>query len=269
MTDCNLDRQACTAWVILDRTYNSIIILILPICARVLISTPPCLPQTYYVTKSYHLHQAGAIAMAENIPSRNVTVTTVGGAIGGVSLALGLLRRNVPVQIYEAAAEFKEVGLGLTISPTIYRALPLLIREFVKRTMALMTTHADIPRCEEFPDTWLDEKSLSLLGQTCLRSADFLDSLVSFMLREIVHFGKSLSYLSETEHGVDLFFEDGKVADGDIVVGCDGIRSKAKQSMLPEEYEQSLSRYSGWTPVERSWIWKIWLRQSETRDSIV
>lgn len=44
--------------------------------------------------------------MEKVIPARNFTVTIVGGGIDGVALALDLLRRDVPVQIYEAAANF-------------------------------------------------------------------------------------------------------------------------------------------------------------------
>jgi len=39
-------------------------------------------------------------------------------------LAIGLLRRHVSVQIYEAAAAFGETGLGLTVGPAAHRDHP-------------------------------------------------------------------------------------------------------------------------------------------------
>ena len=59
------------------------------------------------------------------------------------------------------------------------------------------------------------------------------------------HFGKRLNQLAETADGVRLQFEDGTTAMADVVVGCDGIKSKVKESMLPEESAVKQPRYSG------------------------
>lgn len=128
---------------------------------------------------------------------------------------------------------------------------------------SLVTTHADSPGYEKFRDTWFEivwaagahEKEGEVLmdlkalpsGQTTVRRADFLDALVGLVPREIVHFGKRLERLVEVEtgDGVELVFEDGECVRADVVVGCDGIRSKVKESMLPEESERTQPRYSG------------------------
>ncbi|BCR91187.1 putative salicylate hydroxylase [Aspergillus chevalieri] len=195
--------------------------------------------------------------------AKNFTVAIVGGGIGGLSLAVGLLRRNISVQIYEAAPEFKEVGLGLTIGPAAHRTMPLIDPQIRHIYDSLITTHADSPGYERFRETWFEvvwatgneEKSGDVLldlkalpsGQTTVRRADFLDALVSLIPPEIAHFGKRLVSLEETANGgVELRFEDGTAATADVVVGCDGIKSKVKESMIsPEEYQRVLPRYSG------------------------
>lgn len=195
--------------------------------------------------------------------AKNFTVAIVGGGIGGLSLAVGLLRRNISVQIYEAAPEFKEVGLGLTIGPAAHRTMPLIDPQIRHIYDSLITTHADSPGYERFRETWFEvvwatgneEKSGDVLldlkalpsGQTTVRRADFLDALVSLIPPEIPHFGKRLVSLEETANGgVELRFEDGTAATADVVVGCDGIKSKVKESMIsPEEYQRVLPRYSG------------------------
>lgn len=190
---------------------------------------------------------------------KHFTVAIVGGGIGGLTLAAGLLRRNVPVQIYEAASEFKEVGLGLTIGPAAHRAMPLIDPQIRRIYDSLITTHADSPGYERFQQTWFEvvwatgEKAGDVLmdlkavpsGQTSVRRADFLDALVGLIPPEIAHFGKRLVGLVETANGVDLSFEDGSSVVGDVVVGCDGIRSKVKAFMSPDEYRQTLPQYSG------------------------
>lgn len=192
-------------------------------------------------------------------PEKHCTVAIVGGGIGGLTLAIGLLRRNVSVQIYEAAAAFEEVGLGLSIGPAAHRAMPLIdpqVREVYDR---LITTHADSLGYEHLRQTWFEiiwaagEKSGQLLidlkappsGQTTVRRADFLAALVRLIPREIAHFGKRLEKLVENATDVSLSFKDGTSAVADLVVGCDGIRSKVKEFMIPEEHEQTQPQYSG------------------------
>lgn len=191
--------------------------------------------------------------------SKDFTVTIIGGGIGGLVLAAGLLRRNVPVQIYEAAAEFAEIGLGLSIGPAAHRAMPLIDPQIREIYDMLVTTHADSPGYERFRQTWFEiiwasgEKEGDLLmdlkalpsGQTTLRRANFLDALVSLIPSEIVQFGKRLESLVEKSDGVHLTFEDGTIATANIVVGCDGIKSKVKEFMLPEESQHAQPRYSG------------------------
>ncbi|PYH28248.1 putative salicylate hydroxylase [Aspergillus neoniger CBS 115656] len=192
-------------------------------------------------------------------PPRPFTVTIIGGGIGGLVLAVGLLRRQVPVQIYEAAAAFAEIGLGLSIGPAAHRAMPLIDPEIRAIYDALVTTHADSPGYEQYKQTWFelvwatgDHEGETLMnlkalpsGQTTLRRADFLAALVALVPPEIVHFGKRLKQLTETTDGVRLQFEDGTIAMADVVVGCDGIKSKVKESMLPEESAAKQPRYSG------------------------
>lgn len=197
-----------------------------------------------------------------NPQKKNFTVTIIGGGIGGLTLAAGLLRRQVPVQIYEAASEFKEIGLGLSIGPAAHRAMPLIDPQIREIYDSLVTTHADSPGYEAFRQTWfevvwaggkkegdilMDLKALPS-GQTTLRRSSFLDALVGLIPAEIVHFGKRLERFVQGTgdgDGVDLYFEDGSVVRADVVIGCDGIKSMVKESMLPEEARFTQPRYSG------------------------
>jgi salicylate hydroxylase len=191
--------------------------------------------------------------------SKKFTVTIVGGGIGGLTLAIGLLRRGVSVQIYEAAAAFGEIGLGLSIGPAAHRAMPLIDAQIRDIYDSLITTHADSPGYEQFRQTWFEiiwatgDKAGQVLidlkalpsGQTTLRRADFLAALVGLIPKDVTHFGKRLERLEETADGVHLNFEDGTSVVADMVIGCDGIRSKVKESILPEESEQCKPQYSG------------------------
>jgi salicylate hydroxylase len=127
-----------------------------------------------------------------NYRRKHFTVAIVGGGMGGLTLAVGLLRRNVPVQIFEAASAFKEIGLGLSIGPAAHRTMPLIDRRIQQVYDSLITTHADSPGYESFRQTWFEyvwatgEKAGQVLidlkappsGQTSVRRADFVDAMV-------------------------------------------------------------------------------------------
>lgn len=198
---------------------------------------------------------------SEESPKKQFTVAIVGGGIGGLTLAIGLLRRNVPVRIYEAAAAFGEVGLGLSIGPAAHRAMPLIDPQIREIYDSLITTHADSPGFEQFRQTWFEviwatggqagEKLMTLnalpSGQTTVRRSDFLNALVGLVPDGVAQFGKRLIKLQENTEGVTLSFEDGTSVVADVVVGCDGIRSKVKEALFPDEgdLERFKPKYSG------------------------
>src|SRR5512138_3945498 len=53
-------------------------------------------------------------------------VLVVGGGIGGLSAALALSRKGIPVQVLEQAPEFKEIGAGIQLGPNVYRMFEVL-----------------------------------------------------------------------------------------------------------------------------------------------
>ena len=50
-------------------------------------------------------------------------IAIIGGGIGGLALALGLHRRGLSCDVYEAAPEIREVGVGITLLPHAMREL--------------------------------------------------------------------------------------------------------------------------------------------------
>ncbi|EED14562.1 monoxygenase, putative [Talaromyces stipitatus ATCC 10500] len=194
-----------------------------------------------------------------NASQKQFTVAIVGGGIGGLTLAIGLLRHNVLVKIYEAASAFGEIGLGLSIGPAAHRAMPLIDPQIRDIYDSLITTHADSPGYEKFRQTWFEviwatgEKSGQRLmtlnalpsDQTTVRRSDFLNALVNLIPPGVAQFGKRLVKLEENTACVTLSFEDGTTVVADVVVGCDGIRSKVKESLFPDDLERVQPRYSG------------------------
>ena len=53
-------------------------------------------------------------------------IASVGGGIGGLALALGLQQRGLACEVYEAAPQVKELGVGITLLPHAMRELAAL-----------------------------------------------------------------------------------------------------------------------------------------------
>ena len=65
--------------------------------------------------------------MTESSKPKAIRVAVVGGGIGGLTLALGLLKYDhLDVQVYEAAHTFGEIGAGVAIGLNAQKALKLI-----------------------------------------------------------------------------------------------------------------------------------------------
>lgn len=53
-------------------------------------------------------------------------IAIIGGGIGGLALALGLQQRGIACDVYEAAPEIREIGVGITLLPHAVRELAAL-----------------------------------------------------------------------------------------------------------------------------------------------
>jgi len=141
------------------------------------------------------------------------TVAIIGGGLGGVVLAVGLLRRNLPFHIYQSAASFAEIGAGVTIGPNAVRALSLnspdLLEAFNKHVTLNATTHASFLAFRRgIPLSLTDPDKESLLfdltndesapnwtaspARMAVHRAKFLDEMVRFIPANAVSFKKSL-----------------------------------------------------------------------------
>ncbi|TDZ13462.1 FAD-dependent monooxygenase sorC [Colletotrichum spinosum] len=183
------------------------------------------------------------------MPSRkNFEVAIVGGGISGITLAIALLRRNVPCVIYEKAHAFGAIGAGLGITPNATRAMsachPDVFAAFEKvASPALRWDFVD------GTDPEADDKTLFSLGtdrysvRGCHR-AHFLEELMRLLPEGTTRFNKQLDRVEETPGRLRMVFADGSTAEADAVVGCDGIKSHMRGLVVGREHAAAKSRYT-------------------------
>lgn len=177
--------------------------------------------------------------------TETVSVAIIGGGIGGLCLALGLLKQShLDVQVYEAAHTFSEIGAGVALGHNAEQALEL-IGPAAKQAME---KHATGNIWSSHSNTFADykvgegEKEGMLIcaqkdtnGMQSVHRAHFLDELVKGVPAYRAHFNKRLQDLEDAEDGVTLHFKDGTTATADVVIGADGVHSKVREFLIGAE----------------------------------
>ena len=177
-------------------------------------------------------------------------ILIAGGGIGGLSAALALGRKGIPVRVIEQAKEIGGIGYGIQLGPNVFHMFDLLgLSEIVKR-------EADFPQAT----VWLDAFS----GEEVTR-VDTTPAIIKRFKHPyiIIHRGDLHNILMDACRKVDAIsfstgsavtgFEDRgnsvvvKTADGNeteglALIGADGIRSRVRAQLFGD----GDPNYIGW-----------------------
>lgn len=175
-------------------------------------------------------------------------VLIIGGGIGGLCLAQGLRRADIPVTVYERSATRTDwlQGYRIHINPNGSRALhrnlePAAWQAFLDTVSAgggrfafvteqldtLIELGDDIVNTDPDPANQHHGASRITLRQVLLSGLD-----------DVVEFGKTFERYELTGDGrahqqVTAHFTDGSTATGDLLVGADGSNSRVRAQLLP------------------------------------
>ena len=170
----------------------------------------------------------------------------IGGGIGGVSAAIALLRVGIEAVVFEQADALREVGAGLSLWTNAVEALRKLGAE-----EAVLATGSILERFEA--RTWqgdlLTETSFGELGRrlgapnVLVHRAELLRGLALLIDESLVCCRARCVAFEENAHGVTARFADGRKAEGDLLIGADGLHSVIRGKLVGE----TKPRYSGYT----------------------
>lgn len=186
-----------------------------------------------------------------------LSIAIVGGGIGGLATAVALRDSRHDVTVYEQAAQFREIGAGVTLHPNATRLLGKLglgqaLRKIGSPTsgVRLMSTNGEPIETGGAPGG----VPLSDAGEGYnVHRAEFLDVLVNALPSSSFRLGHHCADLIEDEVGVTLTFENGTRATADLVIGADGIRSvvRKKIGLDAPASSEGVMAYRGMVPVEK------------------
>ena len=176
-------------------------------------------------------------------PRKQLNIAVIGGGLGGLSLAIGLVQRGISVQVYEGASGWTDAGAGLVFAKNSMAAMkkisPDIYEAFAKRSSgqgweSKKTTYMDY-RNGVTTGELVTSVVCANTGQESLHRTLFAKDLVALLPEGIFHMGKRLVHIESGEDGrYVLKFADGTSVDTDVVVGGDGIKSKCRQILLGE-----------------------------------
>ena len=166
-------------------------------------------------------------------------VLIAGAGIGGLTAALALLQRGYRVDVYEQAAQLKEVGAGVQISANGTRALYHLGLGEGLRALACEPSEKEV-RLWNTGQAWklfdVGATSVARFGfpYFTMYRPDLLDALVNGVRRaapEAIHLGRKATGFAQEAGRVTLHFADGGAASGDVLIGADGVHSKVREQL--------------------------------------
>ena len=173
-------------------------------------------------------------------------VLIAGAGIGGLTTALMLHARGIPVQIYETAAEVREAGVGINILPHAIRELETLGLLPALDVVGLRTrrltyyTRSGQEVWSELRGTYAGHE----VPQFSIHRGRLQHLLYKAVLDRLgpkaVQTGRRLGGFVQDDKGITAHFANsidgskGITVRGDVLICCDGISFGRTQSLLSQ-----------------------------------
>lgn len=177
-------------------------------------------------------------------------ILIIGAGIGGLTAALALLQRGLPVEVYEDAPELGDVGAGISVQANMRNVIAGLglidaLADEAVTANAAAQRHYQTGEILDWIDhtggNWQhgDGAHLFFLHRADLHGA--LAAAIQAIDAGCIRLNKHLVTVTQDGDSATAHFADGSTARGQLLVGADGLRSVTRATLFGEESP----RYSG------------------------
>ena len=162
-------------------------------------------------------------------------VLIVGGGIGGLFAAKALIAHGVDVSLYEQAPALGEVGAGVFLTPNSVRHLERVgLGPAVETYGARVGPKSHYFRHDGSPIAPVQVTDSSGWNATFgMHRADLVAFLAAALPAGVVHCGHHATGFEQAGDVARVQFAGGASAEGDVVVGADGIHSALRPYVFP------------------------------------
>ena len=167
------------------------------------------------------------------------TARVIGAGIGGLSAGVALRRAGWNVRIFERTAAPRELGFGLALAPNAVKALgelgladavmargyaPTRARGEIRRMDGTVLKRADLPVREAFGGPMVVALRPALHGV-----------LLEAVGADALNTGAEASGFEAHGDRVAVELANGTAAEGDVLIGADGVASIVRRTLHPSE----------------------------------
>jgi len=169
-------------------------------------------------------------------------ILIAGAGLCGLTAALALLQRGYDVQVFEQAAELREVGAGVQLGSNGTRVLIALGLEAAMRRIVCEPTGKEI-RLWTTGQTWrvfdLGVGSVQRYGAPywMAHRGDFHGVLLEAVRAagpDVVRVGVACTGFTPADDSVTLHLANGEQVTGDVLLAADGVHSAIRRQMFGE-----------------------------------
>ncbi|KAF7522892.1 hypothetical protein G7054_g11988 [Neopestalotiopsis clavispora] len=205
-------------------------------------------------------------------PHDPLNIAILGAGIGGLALAIGLIKRGVQVTVYESAEAFSMIGAGIGLGPNSLTAMDIIDKRFREKYNDAKTANEKSEFEHSIFDALYAEEGFGanrgwkrgLVGapyftRSSAHRKDLLDIMESFIPEGIVKFNKRAQSVVEDSDGVSITFTDGQTVRVDALIGCDGVKGITRKLVLgdiaPEQIPPTycgMYIYRGIIPIDKA-----------------
>ncbi len=159
----------------------------------------------------------------------------IGGGVAGPVAAMALRKAGIEATVYEAYPSAADgIGVTLTLAPNGVAAMGLVGADDAVQSIGLPMPRMVVSdgygaRIGEFPPLSVQPTMLGLWRDELSRVLH--ERAEAQGVR--IEYSKRLVDAEETADGVVARFEDGTTATGDVLIGCDGVRSRVRTLIDP------------------------------------
>jgi 2-polyprenyl-6-methoxyphenol hydroxylase-like FAD-dependent oxidoreductase len=177
---------------------------------------------------------------------RTADIAIVGGGVGGLALALHLHQRGVACEVFEAVAEVRELGVGITL-------LPHAMRELAALGLQAAIEAAGI---ENYDSAFFNRHGQFIYSELRGRHAGYpvpeigihrgklhkilFDAAVQRLGADRIHTGHRFAGVTHSEEDVTIAFNDPQgqalpPVRSRVLVAADGVNSAVRRIFYPDE----------------------------------
>jgi FAD-dependent urate hydroxylase len=169
---------------------------------------------------------------------RSLRILVVGAGVGGISIARGLLRDGHDVTVFERRPDMRAAGGAVTIWSNGATVLGQLGVDMDGAGQLLSTLRVATPTGR--PVATIDLTAIADRLDAPVRMVPrrvLLDRLLEGFPADRIWCGARAVGVVSTPDGVRLEFEDGSFAEGDLLIGADGLHSMVRDTVGAQSAE--------------------------------